>query len=259
MTPPRPEEAAREDIDAALIKAGWVVQDMGDLNLAAGVGVAVREFQMARGYGRADYLLFVDGQAVGALEAKKAGHTLIGVEAQVLKYGEGLPPELEAPIRPLPFLYLSTGVETRFSNRLDPEPRSRRVFAPHRPETLAEWLHADSLADWTRGWARPQPTAAADAPPLPYGARPSSLRARLQVLPPAEIPGLWANQQRAIQSLEQSLAADRPRALIQMATGSGKSLTSVASIYRLIKFGGARRVLFCLVWRIGNKIARAHG
>jgi type I restriction enzyme, R subunit len=244
MTPPRPEEAARAEIDAALTEAGWVVQDMGDLNLAAGIGVAVREFYMAKGYGRADYLLFVEGQAVGALEAKKAGHTLIGVEAQVLKYGEGLPPELEAPIRPLPFLYLSTGVETRFSNRLDPEPRSRRVFAPHRPETLAEWLHADSLADWSHGWVRPQPTAAADAAPLPYGARPSSLRARLQVLPPAEIPGLWANQQRAIQSLEQSLAADRPRALIQMATGSGKSLTSVASIYRLIKFGGARRVLF---------------
>ena len=81
MTPPRPEEAAREEIDEALTEAGWVVQDMGDLNLTAGVGVAVREFYMAKGYGRADYLLFVEGQAVGALEAKKAGHTLIGVEA----------------------------------------------------------------------------------------------------------------------------------------------------------------------------------
>jgi len=102
MTPPRPEEAAREEIHASLTEAGWVVQDMGDLNLAAGLGVAVREFYMAKGYGRADYLLFVEGQAVGALEAKKAGHTLIGVEAQVLKYGEGLPSELDAPIRPLP-------------------------------------------------------------------------------------------------------------------------------------------------------------
>jgi type I restriction enzyme R subunit len=80
MTPPKPEEAAREQIDAQLASSGWVVQDMADLNLAAGPGIAVREYQMARGYGAADYLLFVDGQAVGALEAKKAGHTLTGVE-----------------------------------------------------------------------------------------------------------------------------------------------------------------------------------
>jgi type I restriction enzyme R subunit len=80
MTPPRPEQEAREEIDAALAKAGWLVQDMDELNLSAGQGVAAREFPMAKGHGRADYLLFVDGKAVGALEAKKAGYTLGGVE-----------------------------------------------------------------------------------------------------------------------------------------------------------------------------------
>ena len=101
---------------------------------------------MASGHGFADYLLFVDGRPVGALEAKKVGHTLTGVEVQARNYAEGLPPELDAPIIPLPFLYLSTGVRTRFTNRLDPKPRSRLLFHFHRPETIAEWLQAEPLS-----------------------------------------------------------------------------------------------------------------
>ena len=242
MTPAKPEEIAREQIDAQLASSGWVVQDVADLNLSAASGVAVREFPMARGYGFADYLLFVDGQAVGALEAKKAGHTLTGVEGQALKYGDGVPRELDVPARPLPFLYVSTGVETKFTNSLDPEPRSRRIFGPHRPETLREWLQADNLKQWVTGWT-PRAMAAAE-PSARYTSRPSTLRSRLLSLPAPEIPGLWPNQTRAITNLEQSFKADHPRALLQMATGSGKSLTAVVSIYRLIKFAGARRVLF---------------
>jgi type I restriction enzyme R subunit len=243
MSPRRPEEKARRQIDEALRASGWAVQDYEDVNLAESRGVAVREFPMAKGHGFADYLLFVDGRPVGALEAKPAGHTLTGVEGQAFKYGDGVPETLDAPVRPVPFLYLSTGVETRFTNRLDPEPRSRALFAPHRPETLAEWLAADPLGGWTRGWTPSGPSRIEDADDID-DVRPSTVRSRLRILPPSEIPGLWPNQQRAIAALERSLADDRPRALIQMATGSGKSLTSVASIYRLIKFGGARRVLF---------------
>ena len=242
MTPGKPEEIAREDIDAQLVSSGWVVQDMAELNLAAACGVAVREYPMAKGHGKADYLLFVDGQAVGALEAKKVGHTLTGVEGQAVKYGDGVPRELDVPVRPLPFLYVSTGVETEFTNRLDPEPRSRRVFAPHRPETIREWLQADILKQWVKGWT---PMAMAAAEPSPgYTSRPSTLRSRMLSLPAPEIPGLWPNQAKAITNLEKSFHADHPRALLQMATGSGKSLTAVVQVYRLIKFGGARRVLF---------------
>jgi type I restriction enzyme, R subunit len=243
MSPLTPEQKARQAIDAALEAAGWCVQDEEDMNLGAGVGVAVREFSMARGNGRADYLLFVDGQAVGALEAKAEGFTLTGVEGQSRKYSDGLPDYLHAPVVPLPFLYESTGVETRFTNRLDPHPRSRRVFAPHRPETIQEWLAAEPLAQWIEPWrdaigeAPPELASAGELPP-------SSLRTRLQTLPVAEMPDLWSNQRRAVANLEASLSDDRPRSLIQMSTGSGKSRAAVASIYRLIKFGGARRVLF---------------
>jgi type I restriction enzyme R subunit len=153
--------------------------------------------------------------------------TLSGVEGQALKYSEGLPTKLDAPIRPLPFLYVSTGIKTQLVNRLDPHPRSREVFAVHRPETLAEWLRADPIA-------------------TPQGERPSTLRSRLRGMPPlpsAKELELWPNQVQAITGLERSLARDQPRALIQMATGSGKTKMAVAAAYRFIKLAQARRIL----------------
>ncbi len=238
MSPPqgdRPEQGARRRIDAALSTSGFIVQHRSETNLAAGRGVAVREFPLAAGHGFADYLLFVDEQAVGVVEAKPSGHTLSGVEVQAERYSTGLPSALTAPHRPLPFLYLSNGEEITFTNLLDPRPRSRRVFAPHRPETLAEWLAADTLDEWVKTTGA---HTAAEA------TRPSTLRSRLSALPPLERGDLFPNQFEAIERLEHSLAEDRPRSLVQMATGSGKTILAVASIYRLIKFGGARRVLF---------------
>ena len=137
-----PEEQARVNIDRQLEQAGWSVQDTDSLNLYAGTGVAAREFPMKPGHGRADYLLYVNRRAVGVVEAKPEGSTLTGVEAQSEKYGAGLPNSLPAFQRPLPFLYESTGVETRFTNGLDPDPRSRPVFAFHKPGILAEWIGA---------------------------------------------------------------------------------------------------------------------
>ena len=180
---PLPEQVARATIDQLLIEAGWIIQDREQINLRAGRGVAVREFPLKTGY--ADYLLFVDRKAIGAVEAKAEGVTLSGVGAQSEKYSTGLPDIPAAWRKPLPFLYESTGVETFFTNGLDPEPRSRRVFAFHRPETLLDWIR-----------------------------EPRTLRARLQTMPPLATGNLWDAQIEAIQNLEQSLAADRPRALI---------------------------------------------
>ena len=240
MTPPpppgsAPEVAARVLIDAAFAAAGWVVQDRSEMNLAASRGVAVREFKLKHGHGFADYLLFVDGKAVGVLEAKHAGHTLSGVEPQSSKYATGLPDGLNPPIQPLPFLYLSTGAITKFTSLLDPHPRSRMVFHLHRPQTLADWLAAPTLDAWVKESGAY--TSADDT-------KPSTLRSRLRAMPELERGQLYQNQLVAITSLEMSLRHDKPRALLQMATGSGKTLTSVAAIYRMIKFGGARRVLF---------------
>jgi len=218
--PITPEDRARRNIDKLLTDAGWIVQDKRQANLGAGRGVAVREFPLKPAHGEADYLLFVDGAPIGVVEAKKEGDTLTGVELQTTKYSEGVPDNLTTPRRPLPFQYQSTGVETRFTSLLDPDSRSRGVFAFHRPETLDQWL--------TQELQRPG----------------STVRARLHSLSPLITEGLRPAQIIAIRNLEKSLAEGRPRALIQMASGGGKTYTACNFIYRLIKHAGARRVLF---------------
>src|SRR5713226_7894680 len=75
-----PEAKAREKIDALLAQSGWLVQDRDDMNLLASDGIAVREFRLAKGHGYVDYLLFVDGNALGVVEAKPAGYSFTSVE-----------------------------------------------------------------------------------------------------------------------------------------------------------------------------------
>ena len=210
----RPEDRARERIDENLEAAGWRVQDLEELDLSAGPGIAVREFPMQSGFGRADYLLYVDQEVVGAIEAKPTG-SLSGVEAQSQKYAAGLPDDLPAGRRPLPFLFESNGEVTWFTNGLDPKPRARKLFNLPRPSTL-------------RGLA----------------ASSEQLRARLQALPALDETRLWSAQARAIRSLESSLALAKPRALVQMATGSGKTFAAVNTAYRLIKHADVKRILF---------------
>ncbi|MEO7001700.1 MAG: DEAD/DEAH box helicase family protein [Ktedonobacterales bacterium] len=219
-----PEDQARQQIDDLLAQCGWVVLDRQRLNLGAGRGIAVREFSLRTG--DTDYLLFVDREAVGTVEAKKVGETLTGVEEQSAKYRVGLPAGVRANREPLPFTYETTGIETRFTSLLDPMPRSRQVFAFHRPETLAAWLAQ----------------APATAPDI--ADHNDTMRALLGRLPPLERTGLRDCQFEAITNLERSLAANRPRALVQMATGSGKTYMAVSSVYRLLRYGGAQRVLF---------------
>lgn len=208
-----PEEIARQDIDKLLIQAGWDIQDRSRLNLGAKLGVAVREFPTQKG--PADYMLFVDRKAVGVVEAKAAGTTLSGVAEQSGKYITSTDPNLPKVDENLPFAYESTGTETFFRNERDPQPRSRRLFAFHKPETLLEWVQDDS-----------------------------TLRGRLQKFPELNVVGLRDCQIEAINNLEKSLAKDDPRALLQMATGSGKTFTATSFIYRLLKYGKAKRILF---------------
>ena len=230
-----PEQEARINIDRLLEQAGWSVQNTDSINLYASSGVAVREFPLKSGHGTADYLLYVNQKAAGVVEAKPEGSTLTGVEVQSEKYRTGLPDNLPAHHNPLPFLYESTGAETQFTNRLDPEPRSRLVFSFHSPQTLAAWLGTPE-ASGTNGHRVAEERGdylAAD-----------NLRQSLKAMPPLNASGLWPVQERAIRNLEESLAAGRPRALVQMATGSGKTFMACNQVYRLIKHAGARRVLF---------------
>ena len=139
---PKPEQEARERIDAVLQLAGWLVQDRDARQPAAPGGASPCASSRSKGgHGFADYLLYVDGKAVGVDRGEAGGHDAHGRRGRSRRSTARVcPTTIPAPVRPLPFLYESTGVETRFTNRLDPEPRSRRVFSFHRPETLADWL-----------------------------------------------------------------------------------------------------------------------
>jgi len=207
------EAEARQVIDGLLKEAGWIIQDIRKINLSAGRGVAVREFPTKSG--PADYMLFVDRKAVGTVEAKAEGITLSGVAEQTARYNSSVLDNLPRVDDILPVAYESTGIETFYRNNRDPDARSRRVFAFHSPDTLADWLEQDK-----------------------------SLRQRLRELPPLDPYNLRQCQIEAITNLEKSLRQAKPRALLQMATGSGKTYTAISEIYRLIKFAKARRILF---------------
>lgn len=209
-----PEQKARDEIDAKLAEAGWIVQSAKKINFQAGIGVAVREYKTD--VGPADYVLFVDGKAVGILEAKPEdwGYIITTVEEQSSGYARAKLKWVNYN-EPLPFVYESTGVITRFTDGRDPHPRSREVFTFHRPETLREWSRNNI-----------------------------SLRGLLQTLPLLSHDGLRSCQVTAIENLEQSFQEDKPRALIQMATGAGKTFTAITSVYRLLKYAGAHRILF---------------
>ena len=209
-----PEQAARENIDSLLTQTGWAVQDKESIDFSVGLGVAIREYQTDTG--PADYVLFIDKKPVGVVEAKPKhwGHKITTVEEQSGRYASA---KLKwvSKSTPLPFVYESTGVLTRFTDGRDPRPRSREVFNFPRPETMQGW--------YTRS---------------------ATLRARLRTLPSLDPTGLRACQVNAIEKLEASFKDDRPRALIQMATGSGKTYTAITSIYRLLKHADAKRILF---------------
>jgi len=209
----KPEEKARQVIDQLLENSGWKIQDYHERNPGVSLGIAVREFPLESGY--ADYLLFVDRKAAGVVEAKPAGTTLSGVAEQTASYLRKFPINIPHIQEPLPFAYESTGTETYFRDLRDPEPRSRRVFAFHQPKTLLEWLTEED-----------------------------TLRERLKKIPPLIKTGLRDCQIEAIENLEESFADSRPKALIQMASGGGKTFTAVSFIYRLVKFAKARRILF---------------
>ncbi len=208
-----PEEQAREKIDEKLRQAGWAVQDKNETDFSAAQGVAIREYQTSTG--PADYVLFVDRQPVGIIEAKREeeGQNLTVVEQQSGRYAKSKLKYVDRA--PLTYIYETNGEIIYFTNLRDPKPRAREVFNFLRPETIAGQLK-----------------------------QPKTFRTRLLDLPQLEKGNLRDCQFNAINNLEQSFKENRQRALIQMATGAGKTYTAITSVYRLLKYAKAKRVLF---------------
>lgn len=209
-----PEEKARLEIDRKLKESGWTIQNMNQLNLTASLGVAVREFPTSTG--PADYALFVDGEPVGVIEAKKSdiGENITAVEGQSSRYANSTFKWIKGDYR-IRFAYEATDKLTRFTDYNDVKYRSRTVFTFHRPETLAALTNQSD-----------------------------TIRNNMKHFPEFDGTGFRKCQITAIENLDRSFADNRPKALVQMATGAGKTFTAITAAYRLLKYGKMNRILF---------------
>ena len=209
-----PEEQARVVIDEKLEQSGWTIQDMRQLNLTASLGVAVREFPTSTG--PVDYALFIEGKPVGVVEAKKseAGENITVVEGQSARYANSTFKWVQQEYK-IRFAYEATDKLVRFTDYDDIKFRSRTVFSFHRPETLKALIAA-----------------------------PDTVRNNMKHFPPLDETGFRKCQIKAINNLDQSFADNRPKALVQMATGAGKTFTAITAAYRLLKYGKMNRILF---------------
>lgn len=210
----KPEEKSRLTIDKKLIESGWVIQDVKSLNLSASLGVAVREFPTSTG--PVDYALFVEGIPVGIIEAKKAevGENITAVERQSSRYANSTFKWIKGEHR-IRFAYEATDKLTRFTDYNDIKYRSRTVFSFHRPETLSALLKQSN-----------------------------TIRNNMKSFPAFVSTGFRKCQITAIENLDKSFAENRPKALVQMATGAGKTFTAITAAYRLLKYGKMNRILF---------------
>lgn len=209
-----PEATARQQIDARLEQSGWVIQDLREVNPMASLGVAVREYSTSTG--PVDYALFVDGKPVGVVEAKKddLGENITVVEGQSGRYANSIFKYVKQDYK-IRFAYEATGQLTRFTDYNDIKYRSRRVFTFHRPETLLALLSKEE-----------------------------TIRNNMKSFPSFDTTGFRTCQINAIRNLDDSFANNRPKALVQMATGAGKTFTAITSAYRLLKYGKMKRILF---------------
>lgn len=209
-----PEQKAREIIDKKLEQSGWIIQDAQKINLFAGLGVAVREFPTSTG--PVDYALFLEGIPVGIVEAKRddVGENITEVERQDSRYANSTFKWVQSDYR-IRFAYEATSILTRFTDYDDVKYRSRSVFSFHQPQELQRLLNEKQ-----------------------------TIRNRMKQFPDFDTTGFRKCQITAIENLEQSFASNKPKALIQMATGAGKTFTAITAVYRLLKFAGVKRVLF---------------
>ena len=222
-----PEQKAREVIDAKLRQSGWVIQDVKTFNPSASLGVAVREFPTSTG--PVDYTLFIEGTPVGVVEAKKseAGEYITTVEEQSARYAASTYKWIQNEYH-IRFAYEATDKLTRFTDYNDVKYRSRTVFSFHRPETLQALL-----------------------------AQPETVRNNMKRFPALDDQGFRKCQIVAINKLDVSFADNRPKALVQMATGAGKTYTAITAAYRLLKYGKMNRILFLVDTRsLGEQAER---
>ena len=204
-----PEEQARKAIDEKLIQAGWVIQNRDQMNPSAALGVAVREFPTSTG--PVDYALFVDGAPVGVIEAKRSerGQSLSSVEEQSSRYANSI------------FLYVSGRHEVRFAYEATDKLIHFTDFKDEKycARTVYNFFRSDTLQKLLR--------------------QPDTIRNNMKRFTPFDETGFRKCQIIAIKNLDKSFSENKPRVLVQMATGAGKTFTAITECYRLLNIAAS--------------------
>ena len=206
-----PEEKARQKIDQWFAEAGWKVINREDYEPAC-TAVAIRE-GLLKGNLEADYFLFINGKAVGVLEAKREDIDALSdkVCEQAVLYAKSVPHIYQAYQKPLPFIFTSNGKELYFCDFREQEQGFKQIIAIPTPYELVKQL---GISDYFAG------------------------------LPTLRKKGLRDCQYEAVTELEKSFRAGQNRALMVLATGAGKTYTACLAAYRLLSYTPMRRILF---------------
>ena len=206
-----PEEKARVKIDQMFEDAGWKVVDR-DFYSPTITAAAIRE-GLLEGNHEADYFLFINGKAVGVLEAKREEVDVASdiVCEQTIKYTRYVPQCYQAYLRPLPFIYQSNGVTTLFRDCRIEDSDYEDMNRIHTPKEMVKLLGIED----------------------PYAG-----------LPTLQKKGLRDCQYDAISELENSFRSGQNRALMVLATGAGKTYTACMAAYRFLAYTPMKRILF---------------
>lgn len=210
-----PEQKARVKIDKVLESAGWTVVARDEYTNAINAQ-AVKE-NILQGNKEADYILYLDGKAIGVLEAKREDNQLgLAVAEQAQNYANILPIWVQTWKNPLPFIFLSNGNLLLFKDMREAKPCYKVLKKMFTPKELVQLAGDDIQSEY----------------------------AKLPSLPPVGPKGLRECQFEAITNLELSFKQGLKKALIVLATGAGKTFTACTAAYRLLNYTSAKRVLF---------------
>ena len=206
-----PEEKARIKIDQWFADAGWKVVDREDYEPTC-TAVAIRE-GLLKGNLEADYFLFINGKAVGVLEAKREDIDAFSnkVCEQAALYARNVPNIYQTYQKPLPFIFTSNGKDLYFCDFREQDSYFKQIMSIPTPHELVKKL---GIEDTFAG------------------------------LPTLKKKGLRDCQYEAVTELEKSFRNGQNRALMVLATGAGKTYTACLTAYRMLSYTSMRRVLF---------------
>lgn len=206
-----PEEKARIKIDQWFADAGWEVINRDEYEPTS-TAVAIREGLLKDNL-EADYFLFINGKAVGVLEAKREETDAFSsiVCEQAALYARSVPNIYQTYQKPLPFIFTSNGKELYFCDFREQDHYFKQIMTIPTPHELVKKL---GINDYFAG------------------------------LPTLRKKGLRDCQYEAITELEKSFRAGQNRALMVLATGAGKTYTACLAAYRMLSYTPMRRVLF---------------